>query len=91
MEDFLQSLRADLVREHALTIVVRVHPGARKTHIKSVMADGTIKIDIAAAPEDGKANAALIEFLAEKFGVAKSKVEIVAGETGRRKVVRISV
>ena len=72
-------------------MAVRVHPGARKTHIKSVMVDGTIKIDIAAAPEDGKANAELIEFLAEEFGIAKSKIEIVSGETSRRKVVRISV
>ncbi|TSC58485.1 MAG: hypothetical protein Greene041662_746 [Candidatus Peregrinibacteria bacterium Greene0416_62] len=89
MHTIIQSLRADLERDHTLIIVVRVHPGARKTMIKDVMADGTIKIDIAEAPEDGKANAELIQFLSEEFGVAKSKVEIVAGETNRRKVVRV--
>ncbi len=72
-------------------MAVRVHPGARKSQVKSVMADGTIKIDIAAAPEDGKANVALIEFLAEEFGVAKSHVEIISGETSRRKLVKICV
>ena len=89
MHTIIQSIRADLAREGTLTFAVRVHPGARKTQIKSVMADGTIKIDIAAVPEDGRANAALMEFLAEEFGVARGNVEIAAGEMGRRKIVRV--
>ena len=80
-----------LIQKGSVTFAVRVHPGARTTQIKGVMADGTIKIDIAAAPEDGKANAALIVFLAEEFGVAKSHVEIISGETSRRKLVKICV
>lgn len=68
---------------------VRVHPSARKTQIKNVMADGTIKIDIAAVPEDGKANAALVEFLAVEFEVKRSNIEIISGETNRKKTVRI--
>ncbi|OGJ59938.1 YggU family protein [Candidatus Peribacteria bacterium RIFCSPHIGHO2_01_FULL_55_13] len=82
-------MQAQLREAGELTFNVRVHPGARKTQIKSVMADGTIKIDVAAVPEEGRANAALVKFLAEEFGVAKGNVEIVAGETGRKKVVRI--
>jgi uncharacterized protein (TIGR00251 family) len=80
-----------LIQKGSVTFAVRVHPGARKSQVKSVMADGTIKIDIAAVPEDGKANVALIEFLAEEFGVAKSHVEIISGETSRRKIVRIQL
>ncbi len=54
------------------------------------MADGTIKIDITAAPEDGKANAQLVRFLAREFSVPLSHVEIVRGQTGRTKTVRIT-
>lgn len=86
----LQQWREDLSRKGSIAFTVRVHPGARRTQIKSVMEDGTIKIDIAAPPEDGKANAALVEFLAEEFGLAKSNIEIVSGETSRRKVVRVT-
>ncbi|MDD5041407.1 MAG: DUF167 domain-containing protein [Candidatus Peribacteraceae bacterium] len=68
---------------------VRVHPGSKHTHVKAVMADGTLKIDIAAAPEHGKANAALICFLAERFDVPKSHVEIQKGQTSRAKIVRV--
>ncbi|MEK7562793.1 MAG: DUF167 domain-containing protein [Patescibacteria group bacterium] len=89
MEDLLQTLQAALTQHGELTLAIRVHPSARKTQMKSVMADGAVKIDVAAAPEEGRANAALVEFLAEEFGVAKGNVEIVAGETGRKKVVRI--
>jgi hypothetical protein len=50
---------------------------------------GALKIRVASPPVEGKANAALIEFLAEAFGVPKRAVSLVRGETGRRKIVRI--
>ncbi len=53
------------------------------------MPDGTWKVKVAAAPEKGKANQALCEFLAEKLGVAKSRVRIVAGETSRLKRIHV--
>jgi hypothetical protein len=46
-------------------------------------------VKVAAAPEKGKANRALCEFIAEKLGVAKSKVRIVSGETSRLKRIHI--
>jgi uncharacterized protein len=70
-------------------IKVKVIPGAPKTEIKNTMADGTIKIAVAAAPEKGKANAALIKFLAEEFGVLKDEVVIISGASSRVKLVRI--
>ncbi|MBM3227556.1 DUF167 domain-containing protein [Candidatus Peribacteria bacterium] len=85
----IEHLRRQLHIQKELTFIVRVHPGARQTQIKGVMADGTLKIDIAAAPEEGKANAALVEFLADTFSLAQSNVEIVSGATSRRKVVRM--
>ncbi len=51
------------------------------------MTDGTVKIQIAAAPSDGEANAKLVAFLAEVLGVPPSHVEIVAGLAARNKLV----
>lgn len=67
---------------------LHVKPGARKNQL-SVLPDGTIKVKIAAPPVDGKANEALVEFLAEVFEVSKSSVELLKGEAGRHKKVSI--
>lgn len=53
------------------------------------MHDGAIKIRLAAPPVDGAANAALIEFVAERLGVAKSRVKLLSGASSRRKVLEI--
>ena len=52
--------------------------------------DGRLKLQLAAPPVDGEANAALIEFLARALGVRKADVAIERGETGRRKTVRVA-
>ncbi|HVI73732.1 MAG TPA: DUF167 domain-containing protein [Anaeromyxobacteraceae bacterium] len=52
--------------------------------------DGRLKLQLAAPPVDGEANAALVEFVAEALGVRKSDVAIVRGDTGRRKTVRVA-
>jgi uncharacterized protein (TIGR00251 family) len=51
--------------------------------------DGRLKIQLAAPPVDGEANAALVEFLAGALRVRKAEVRIARGETGRRKTVRV--
>jgi uncharacterized protein (TIGR00251 family) len=51
--------------------------------------DGCIKVRLAAPPVDGAANVALIEFIAERLGIAKSRVHLVSGATSRRKVLEI--
>jgi uncharacterized protein len=68
---------------------VKVIPKSSKTEFAGYLPDGTWKVRIAAAPEKGKANRALCEFLAEKLGVAKSKIHIVAGETSHLKRIRV--
>lgn len=70
-------------------LAVRVTPRASRNQIVSMMSDGTIKIHIAAEPEDYQANKELIAFLADVLGVPKSRVEIVAGETGRDKLISV--
>ncbi len=68
---------------------VKVVPKAAKTESAGVMADGTRKIRLAALPENGKANEALRRFLADEYGVTLNQVEVVAGHTSTRKMVRI--
>jgi uncharacterized protein len=67
---------------------VHVQPRASKTEIVG-MHGGAVKIRLAAPPVDGAANAALVEFVAARLGIAKSRVRVVAGLTGRRKVLQI--
>lgn len=70
-------------------ITVRVTPRARNNEIVEVLSDLTVKIRLTAPPVEGKANKALIEFLSDVLDMPKSKIEIVAGETGRDKIVSI--
>ena len=68
---------------------VRVHPGARKNAITGVH-DGALKVSLSAPPTDGRANDALIAFIAERMHVPRSRVTLVSGTTSRTKTLRIS-
>ncbi len=70
-------------------LAIRVTPRARRNEVAEVLNDGTIRIRLTAPPVEGKANKALIEFLSQILGVPKSRISIVAGETGRDKLVSI--
>jgi uncharacterized protein (TIGR00251 family) len=71
-------------------LTVRVTPRARRTEVAEILEDGTLRIRVTAPPVEGKANAALIEFLARALGIRKSRIEIVAGEKGLDKIVSIT-
>ena len=73
----------------SMDIRVKVTPKSSKTELVGYLPDGTWKVKVAAAPEKGKANRALCEFLAEKLGVAKSRVRIVSGETSHLKRIHV--
>ncbi len=75
--------------ERGAALTIRVTPRARKTEIAGVLDDGTLRIRIAAPPVEGKANKALVNFLAKVIGVRKNKVEIVAGEKGLDKIISV--
>jgi hypothetical protein len=77
------------VVDGGVTLAVRAQAGARKTAVVGVYGEGVaaqLKIAVQAPPVEGKANLALIAFLAETFGLAKNKVELVGGELSRSKV-----
>lgn len=68
---------------------VHVQPRASRTEVSGWHGDA-VKIRLAAPPVDGAANAALIAFLAERLGVPRAAVTVVAGATARRKRVAIT-
>ena len=72
----------------AITLTLHIQPGAKKTEVAGEHGDA-LKIRLAAPPVDGKANAALLEFIADRLDVAKSAVTLKSGQTSRRKVVGV--
>ena len=66
----------------------KVIPASSRTMISGLL-NGMIKIKVSAAPEKGKANQCLIDFLAEKLGVKKKDITIIAGLTTAVKKVQI--
>ncbi|MBA7630825.1 hypothetical protein ES703_38350 [subsurface metagenome] len=70
------------------TFRVRVQPGASKNEIVGIQEDA-LKIKISAPPVQGKADKALIGFLAKELGVKKSEVEIISGHTSKIKKIKV--
>jgi uncharacterized protein len=71
-----------------IRIEVYVQPRAARTELAGLHDDHP-KIRLAAPPVDGAANAALVEFVAKRLDIAKSRVRVVGGLTSRRKVLEI--
>ena len=72
-----------------VTLAVRAQPGAKKTAITGVYGEGQsaqLRIAVQLPPIEGRANSALILFLAELFEISKSRVELVTGDLSRNKV-----
>jgi uncharacterized protein (TIGR00251 family) len=72
----------------SLTFTIRVVPRASKSEIVGEI-EGSLKVRISAPPVDGAANEEVVKVLAKAFGVAKSNVSIVSGETSKTKRVRV--
>lgn len=71
------------------TVSVRVVPRSSKEGVAGCEG-GVVRIRLNAAPVDGKANEALVRFLAKALGVPKGRITLVAGERGRSKIVRVA-
>ena len=74
--------------ENAVLLPVKVVPGASRTRLMGEW-NGRAKIAVAAPPEKGKANKAIVEWLAKLLDVRKSNVSVVAGQTSAVKTIRI--
>ncbi len=85
----LEDYKKELLDKGTITLKVKVHAGAHETRIKSILSDGTIKFDIAKAPEQGKANEALFKLLSEEFKIPANNIEIMAGAFSSDKIIRL--
>ncbi len=70
-------------------LTLRITPRARKTEFAGVLEDGILRVRVAAPPVEGKANVALLAFLAKVLGVRKNRIEIIAGVRGLDKIVSV--
>lgn len=93
-ENIIIELKNKLLSNKEAYFRVKVHPGARINAIKGIIIDEkngeTLKIDIAAIAEKGKANNELIKFLAKEFLVKRDNIKIVSGAGDRIKLVKLS-
>lgn len=87
MIDEVASLRVT-PREGALRFSIRVKPRASREGVLGVR-EGALEVSVTAPPVDGQANEAVVRALAEALGVPRRGVTIVAGDTGRQKIVEI--
>jgi uncharacterized protein (TIGR00251 family) len=74
------------IQQHARGIVipVRAHAGARRNAVLGER-DGALRVAVTAAPEKGKANRAIADLLSRTFGVSKSEIELLSGDTSPQK------
>jgi uncharacterized protein (TIGR00251 family) len=71
------------------TLSVRVHPGAHTDAVTGIH-NGALKISLTAPSADGRANEALIAFLAEQLRIPRARVTLLTGATSRTKTLRIT-
>jgi uncharacterized protein len=74
---------------HSTRVRLRVSPGSRKTELAGRHGEGW-KVRVSAPPEDGRANDAVLELLAERVGLPRGALSIVSGHRARDKVVEMS-
>ncbi|HEX4869203.1 MAG TPA: DUF167 family protein [Moraxellaceae bacterium] len=72
----------------AVVLVLHAQPGARESAFAGLHGDA-LKVRLAAPAQEGKANRELCRFLAEAFGVPRTAVELLAGDSSRHKRVKI--
>ena len=72
-----------------LTLTLHIQPGAKRTDVAGLHGEA-LKIRLAAPPIEGRANEALLKFIAEAFGVPLRQVELKQGGQSRHKVVAVT-
>ena len=73
----------------AVTLTLHIQPGAKRSELAGLHGDA-LKIRLAAPPIEGRANDALLKFIAELFGVPQRQVELLRGGQSRHKLVKVS-
>jgi uncharacterized protein (TIGR00251 family) len=70
-------------------LAVQIQPNAKKTEVVGVL-DDALKIKLAAQPIEGKANEALVKWLADALGVPRSAVTLTHGQTNKKKLLQVA-
>ena len=73
----------------SITLTVHVQPGAKSSEVAGLHGDA-LKVRLAAPAVDGRANAALITFVAQRLDLSKSLVELKSGQKSRRKLLLVT-
>ena len=75
-------------------ITVKLTPNAKKNEVigweEDLLGERTLKVQVTAVPEKGKANAALLKLLSKEWKIPKSAITIMRGDTSRTKVLKIA-
>ena len=71
-------------RGDGVVLPVKAHPGARRNEIRGVQ-NGMLRVSVTQAPEKGKANKAIVAFLAKELSLRKAQIELISGETSSQK------
>lgn len=85
----LEELKNKIIKDGKAVFHVKVSPGADKTEWQESLVDGTFKLKVKEAPERGKANQSVIDFIANFFQVKRKAVSIIAGGGARLKRIKI--
>ena len=70
-------------------LTLHIQPGAKKSEVVGLHGDA-LKVRVASPPVDGKANEALLAFIADQLGLPKRAVQLVKGDTSRAKTVLVT-
>lgn len=71
-----------------MKVTVLAKPNSRKESVEA-LPDGSLAIKVNTVPEDGKANKRIIELLSEYFKIPKSRIEIISGHKGKKKIFSV--
>jgi uncharacterized protein (TIGR00251 family) len=85
----MANLKIQKVDEH-LVFTAKVVPGSSGQTRTCGLLDGMLKVKVSAAPEKGKANKSLLNFLAGQLGIKKNSISIISGQTGPGKQLQVS-
>ena len=78
-----------LIEKQGGLLRIKVSPNSQKTELTEIMADNTVKIRLHAAPEKGKANKELLNYLSKALHVKTDQIKIISGHTDPLKLLRI--
>jgi len=73
----------------SVTLTLHIQPGAKRSEVAGLHGDA-LKIRLAAPPVEGRANEALLRFIADSFEVPLRQVELLRGAQSRHKMVKVT-